>query len=70
MPNKKKDKMMKTMIFLMIALFLVVPLSYAEVYSNIVGLYKIDCSVGRNLVSMPYLPFNSTLDNVIGNQLT
>lgn len=61
---------MKVLIVAMVALALFVPLASAEVYSNIVGLYKINCNVGRNLVSMPFIPFNSTLDNVIGNQLT
>ena len=67
---KGKDRVMRTIIVALVAFALFVPLAYGEVYSNIVGLYKIDCGVGRNLVSMPFLPFNSTLDNVIGNQLT
>jgi hypothetical protein len=61
---------MRIIIVALVALALVTPLAFGEVYSNIVGLYKIDCGVGKNLVSMPFLPFNSTLDNVIGNQLT
>ena len=61
---------MRIFIAALVAFALLAPLAYGEVYSNIVGLYKIDCGVGRNLVSMPFVPFNSSLDNVIGNQLT
>ena len=41
-----------------------------ELYSNIVGLYTVDLVMNRNLVSIPFVPFNASLDNVIGDQLT
>jgi predicted outer membrane repeat protein len=41
-----------------------------EICSNIVGLRKTDLAMDRNLVSIPFVPFNASLDNVIGDQLT
>ena len=67
---KGKDRKMRIFIAALVAFALLAPFAYGEVYSNIVGLYKVDCGIGRNLVSMPFVPFNSSLDNVIGNQLT
>ena len=49
---------------------LAVPFAHGEVYSNTVGLYKIDLVVGRNLISTPFLPFSASLDDVLGDQLT
>jgi len=61
---------MRILIATLVLTLLVVPFASGEVYSNMVGLYKIDLVMGRNLVSMPFLPFNSPLDEVIGGQLT
>ena len=38
--------------------------------SNIVGVFEKDLTVGRNLVSTPFLPFSTALDDFIGGQLT
>jgi hypothetical protein len=61
---------MRIFIAAILVSLLVVPFASAEVYSNTVGLYKIDLVSGRNLVSMPFLAFNTPLDDVLGNQLT
>ena len=61
---------MRILIATIVLTLLVVPFAFGEVYSNMVGLYKIDLVTGRNLVSMPFVPFNSPLDEVIGGQLT
>ena len=37
---------------------------------NIVGIYRITVQEGMNLISLPLVPFSSTLVDVIGNQLT
>ena len=61
---------MRIFIAAILVTLLVVPFAFGEVYSNTVGLYKIDLVMNRNLVSMPFLPFNAALDEVIGDQLT
>ncbi len=61
---------MKILIAALVLTVFVVPFAFGEVYSNMVGLYKIDVSNGRNLVSMPFLPFSASLDDVIGDALT
>jgi hypothetical protein len=37
---------------------------------NVVGIYRITVQEGMNLVSLPLVPFSSTLVDVIGNQIT
>jgi hypothetical protein len=37
---------------------------------NIVGMYKITASQGMNLISLPLIPFSTTLKDVIGCQVT
>ena len=37
---------------------------------NMVGIYRITVQEGMNLISLPLVPFSSTLVDVIGNQLT
>ncbi len=58
---------MRILIAALVIMVLVVPFAFGEVYSNVVGLYKIDVNVGKNLVSMPFLAFTASLDDVIGD---
>ena len=61
---------MRILIATLVLTLLVVPFASGEVYSNMVGLYKVDLVMGRNIVSMPFVPFNTPIDDVLGDQLT
>ncbi len=45
---------MKTILAVLVIALFFIPLAQGELYSNVVGLNKIDLVVGKNLVSLPF----------------